>query len=247
MPMLRPWCLLLLWLTSLPASAETLRVVMDRHDYYPHYQVDAEQSATGLGPELLHRFAEHEGYQLSFLPLPIRRVYHQLRADPDIDLAYPDNPDWALPLKQGLPLYYSRHSLPVLDGTLVSSTRLGRSEAAIRLLGLVRGFTPEAWQAQLARGQLQLVEASDLEALIKMLQRGRIDAIYANPEVVRQRLQQMGLAADSVRLDPALPKLVTHFHLSSSQRRDLLERFDHFLDQQPELLPTLQRRYGITE
>ena len=55
------------------------------------------------------------------------------------------------------------------------------------------------------------------------------------------------LAADSVRLDPALPKLVTHFHLSSSQRRDLLERFDHFLDQQPELLPTLQRRYGITE
>ena len=89
--------------------------------------------------------------------------------------------------------------------------------------------------------------ASDLEALIKMLQRGRIDAIYANPEVVRQRLQQMGLAANSVRLDPGLPKLVTHFHLSSSQRRDLLERFDRFLDAQPQLLPTLQRRYGISE
>ncbi len=245
--MLRSWCLLLLWLTSLLANAETLRVVIDRHDYYPHYRVDAEQSATGLGPELLRRFAEQEGYQLSFLPLPIKRVYHQLRADPSIDLAYPDNPEWSQPLKQGMPLYYSRHSLPVLDGTLVSNARLGQGEAAIRLLGLVRGFTPEAWQAQLTRGQLQLVEASDLEALIQMLQRGRVDAIYANPEVVRQRLEQMGLAADSLRLDPALPKLVTRFHLSSSQRRDLLERFDRFIDAQPQLLPTLQRRYGIVE
>ena len=55
--MLRPWYLLLLLLTCLPARAETLRVAMDRHDYYPHYQVDTEQSATGLGPELLRRFA----------------------------------------------------------------------------------------------------------------------------------------------------------------------------------------------
>lgn len=244
--MLRLLCLSLL-LSSLSATADSLRVVIDRQDYFPHYRVADDRLADGLGPDLLRLFAEHQGLQLRFEPLPVKRVYHRLRNAPDIDLAYPDNPAWSLDLKQGMSLHYSRHSLAVLDGTLVLSEHLGRGEARVKKLGLVRGFTPQAWQAQLARSTVQLVEASDLDALVHMLQRGRIDALYANPEVVRHRLLQMGLAADSVRLDPGLPGLVTRYHLSSVRRPELIEGFDRFLDDRPELLPSLHLRYGIPE
>lgn len=244
--MLRLLCLSLL-LSSLPATADNLRVVIDGQDYYPHYRVSDDRPAEGLGPDLLRLFAEHEGLQLRLEPLPVKRVYLRLRHDPGVDLVYPDNPAWSLDLKQGMSLHYSRHSLAVLDGSLVLSEHLGLGEARVRKLGLVRGFTPEAWRAQVSRGAVQLVEASDLDALVHMLQRGRIDALYANPEVVRHRLLQMGLAADSLRLDPGLPGLVTRYHLSSVRRQELVERFDRFLDEHPELLPSLHRRYGIPE
>lgn len=245
--MLRQWKFVLLLLTSLSASADDLRVAIDGQDYYPHYRVTDEHSASGLGPDLLRLFAEQQNLQLRLMPLPVKRVYRQLRTDPGLDLVYPDNPAWSSNLKQGVALHYSRHSLPVLDGSLVLSADLGRGEARIKRLGLVRGFTPEAWADQVRRQQVTLQEVSDLEALIRMLLHQRIDALYANPEVVRQRLRQMGLAADSVRLDPDLPKVITRYHLSSRQRPDLLERFDRFLDRQPQLLPALQHRYGIAE
>ena len=145
-------------------------------------------------------------------------------------LVFPDNPAWSRQLKGDVRMHYSRPVIRVVDGSLVLREHLGRGIDAVQRLGTVRGFTPEAWQGRLRAGQVQLVEASDIASLVRMLLRLRIDAIYANPEVLHYYLEtSTNLGSDRLLLDPELPLAQTAFHASSLKHPELLEAFDRFL------------------
>ena len=128
---------------------------------------------------------------------------------------------------------------------MVLANRRGQGLNNIRHLGTVRGFTAQAWQPQLDAGTVHLVETQDLHSLIRMVVRGRLDALYANPQVVRYQLAQLDMSNNYLQLDPQLPLIYTSFHLSSASRPDLIERFDAFLAHQPDTLQRLKTRYGL--
>ncbi|MNT71648.1 hypothetical protein D3C72_2101560 [compost metagenome] len=93
---------------------------------------------------------------------------------------------------------------------------------------------------------MQLVEAGDIGSLVRMLLRQRIDALYANPEVLRYYLaEHTDLGSDRVQMDPELPLARTAFHASSLNHPQLLEAFDRFLADQAAELARLRREYGL--
>ena len=155
------------------------------------------------------------------------------------------NPSWSRQAKNGKRLYYSDAAVQIVDGTLVLREYRGQGLARIRKLGTVRGFTAEAWLPLLNRGRVTLVEAQDIQSLIRMLERGRIDALYANPEVVRYHLVEMGQSAERMQLDQQLPQSYTSFHLSSPSQPVLIQHFDRFLVERHNELAELRGRFGL--
>ncbi|MOA40920.1 hypothetical protein D3C78_1628390 [compost metagenome] len=90
------------------------------------------------------------------------------------------------------------------------------------------------------------MEAPDVGGLVRMLLRLRIDAIYANPEVLHHYLEtSTKLDGDRLQLDPELPQARTAFHASSLKHPDILEAFDRFLVEQSDELAQLRRQHGL--
>ena len=70
-------------------------------------------------------------------------------------------------------------------------------------------------------------------------------ALYANPEVVRYHLVEMGQSAERMQLDQQLPQSYTSFHLSSPSQPGLIQRFDRFLVERHDELAELRGRFGL--
>lgn len=237
--------LLACWLFSCLACAAPLRVGLENHDYYPYYSAAEGKPLDGYCIALLHAFAKHTGLELELRPQPVNRLYRSMLGERSLDLLFPDNADWGREAKAGQQLYYSSPVSLIVDGSVVRRARLGQGQAAIKQLGIVRGFTAQAWLPALAAGQVQLVEVQDIQSLIHMLERDRIDALYANPQVVRHHLRLMGIDEQALQLDPQLPLINTSFHLSSYQHPELIKRFDRFLVEEAGTLRALRQQYGL--
>lgn len=238
--------LALLILASGVCHAEPLRVGLESQDYLPYYRALPGKPAEGYAIALLQRFAVHQGLTLEIDTLPINRLHRTLQTTDRLMLVFPDNPAWSRRLKHDVQLHYSRPVIRVIDGSLVLREHLGRGIDGVRRLGTVRGFTPEAWEERLGTGAVQLVEASDIGSLVRMLLRLRIDAVYANPEVLQHYLAtRTELGGDRLQLDPSLPMAHTAFHASSLAHPELLEALDRFLEEQRAELVELRRQHGL--
>ena len=242
---MRRWLLLALLMATALAQGETLRVGIEQHDYYPYYRDAPDSPAEGYCLDLLEAFAKHEGLTLELLPQPLNRLYRNMLEEQSIDLLFPDNPTWARQTKAEHRLYYSDALVQIVDGTLVPANRRGQGLGQVRQLGALRDFSAQAWQPLLDKGNVRLVETQDIHSLIRMVARGRIDALYANPQVVRYQLNQLGMASDYLQLDQQLPLIYTSFHLSSVRRPDLIERFDAFLLHEQDRVQRLKAHYGL--
>ena len=238
--------LALLFLALGVCQAEPLRVGLESQDYLPYYRALPGQPAEGYAIALLQRFASSQGMSLELEALPINRLHRNLQTTDRLMLVFPDNPAWSRQLKGDARMHYSQPVIRIVDGSVVLREHLGRGIDSVRRLGTVRGFTPEAWQERLQAGQVRLVEASDVGSLVRMLLRQRIDAIYANPEVLHHYLEaNTDLGGDRLQLDPALPLARTAFHASSLKHPELLEAFDRFLVEQAAELVQLRREHGL--
>lgn len=227
------------------AQAETLRVGIESHDYMPYFRAQPGQPVEGYAVEMLQRFAAEQNLTLELLPRPLNRLHHDLLNTENLDMIFPDNPQWSRELKGDRRLHYSHAAINVVDASLVLHERLGSGPAAVKRLGTVRGFTPQAWQAELESGDVQLLETNDIAGLIRMALRGRIDALYANPEVVRVQLRKLGEPAERLVADPALPFARTSFHLSTLNKPEMLHRFNRFLEQHAGEFAALRQQYGL--
>lgn len=240
------YVLLLIALLSVgQAQAETLRVGIESHDYLPYFRAQPGQPVEGYAVDLLQRFAAEQNLTLELLPRPLNRLHHDLLNTENLDLIFPDNPQWSRDLKGDRRLHYSHAAINVVDATLVLHERLGLGAKAVKRLGTVRGFTPQAWAAPLAANDVQLLEANDITGLIRMVLRGRIDAIYANPEVVRLQLHKLGQSNERLLADPGLPLQRTSYHLSTVNKPHLLQQFNRFLEQHAGELAALRQQYGL--
>lgn len=240
---------LLIAALSLPAisvaATPEYSVGVEDVDYYPIFSAAAaDNQYRGYARDLLDLFATREKIHLRYLPLPVRRLYHEFW-EGRLDLVFPDNPRWVEPGKPQDRISYSQPLLVFQDVMLVRPARLGQPLDGFRKLGFVRGFTPWKFHAEIAAGRVEIHRAPNPQGLIRMALAGYIDGANMAQQVARYHLAGLGRPDALVAEPRLLPLSDSHYYLSSIRHPELIQRFDAFLHRERRAVAALKAKYGL--
>lgn len=248
MDSVRYFLCILVTVVALPGLAaaqddgSSLIVGVEELSYLPAYGRDENGEYAGFSRAVLDAFAADYGYELTYRPLPITRLYNGLLSG-SIDFKYPDNPRWAADRKQGWTISYSAPAMTYIDGNLVTEAQGGSDD--VQVVGTVLGFTPWAWLDHLESGSLELTESTDLVPVLRQLFAGRIDAAYANVAVAKHVAAENGLPADQLVFRDDLPYDLGTYHLSTTKHPELIAQFNLWLEDNAERVEAMREDYGV--
>ena len=237
-----------LWLL-LPYNAVLggARLVMGVEDlpYLPYYALK-NGTYIGYSRELFDAFARDLGYRIEYRPLPVERLFFSLLHG-QIDLKYPDSPEWRQELKGDRPISYSQTIAPYTDGIMVRPDRLGASLKRLHTLGTIRGFTPRALVDSIRQGYIVLTENNSIPGLLRQVLAGRIDGAYLNVAVARFQLQALLGQERALMFDPELPHTTSGYVVSTTRCPEVIPKLDAWLKRQATLVNELRKKWGIDE
>ena len=216
--------------------------------FFPHYGRRSNTSVEldGFAHGFFLALSEQTGLQLSFNPLPVRRLFHSLLVENDIDFKYPDNPNWQQELKSLYKVYYSKAISQYIDGTFVHHQNMLYKRSDIRKIGTIRGFTPEPYTGDIAQGDMELIELSQIEHMLNALIQKHVDAVYVNTDVAKYKLDSFALSQQVIAFNPHLPYTVGNYYLSTVKHPSVLKRIDAFIETNPDIIKELINRYQLT-
>ncbi|WP_245621477.1 substrate-binding periplasmic protein [Enterovibrio calviensis] len=212
-------------------------------DYSPYssYQNGDYQ---GFNRDLLDAFAEKSGYHFEYQALPLKRLYRSLLTG-SIDAKYPDNPRWSQNLKEGYEVVYSQPVVSFVDGIVMLDEDHDNPREELHNIGMISGFTPWPFLSDIQAKKINVFEAVNMDALIKMLLTERIDGIYTNTAVIRLKLLKDHQDAPAISLNRQLPFLSGTRHLSSTQHPELIIQFNQFLKDNTDYISSLKKKHGL--
>lgn len=226
------------------ALAEHFVIGVEDIDYAPLMSTDAGGRFNGHVRDLLDLFAHRNGHSFEYRALPPRRLMIEHLAG-RIDAVFPDNPNWQAEAKRGHDLSYSEPAVPFRDVVMVPPAAKDRP---LRTLGIVRGFTPKRFEAEIASGSLRVSEAADPSRLIRMALAGRVDGVHVALPVALYQLDRLGRAGALVPSTAlASAPYERHYRLSSLRHAVLVAQFDRFLQQDQAEIAALERRHRIDD
>jgi hypothetical protein len=235
--------LTLLCAGSALADPVTLTVGVERIDY-PPYGSFRHGDYEGYARDLLDSFAIEYGYSMTYVPLPVKRLYQDFLETRTLDLKFPDSPDWHPSRRNGLDIAYSDPVCTYTDGILVKPEQVGKGMKAIRTLGILAGFKPWLLDPPIDPKSIKVSENLSVSGLLGKGLMGRVDGVYANVEVARHLLAAMGRPGQLV-LDPCLPHTTGSYRLSSIRHPQVVREFDEFLKARAGLVDSLRRKHGL--
>ena len=241
---LKAFCCALASILSSSAMAQTYVVGVENLAFAPHYSTDAQGHYQGFARELLDLFASTSGITLEYRPLPVDALLPALLSG-QVDLKYPDNPNWAPEQKAGKALRYSQPVTEYVDGVLVAPERLGQGVGTLKTLALVDGWTPRGYEQQVQAGQIAVAPGADLRQMIHTALKKQADGAYFNVVVATYYLDNIRAKPGALVFDPSLPHTRSAFHLSTLKQGELVERFDRFLVEHAQAVAALKARYGV--
>lgn len=226
-------------LFSLKAEAGSYVVGVENLDYLPHYSSEGGEYK-GYGRDLLDAFAKDAGHTFTYKPLPVKRLYKAF-AEGQIDLKYPDNSYWSDDSKKGVNITYSAPVVNYIDGVVVKPEDIGKGKGRIKTLGTVRGFTPWEYIKDIESGAITLSENGNFKALITQVSNNRIDAAYANIDVIKYNLD----GKPTVLFDKDLPHTKSAYHLSTIKHGDVLKEFDAWLSSNADKVAQIKAKHRL--
>lgn len=229
---------------SAPVVAQTYVVGVENLPFAPHYSTDAQGNYQGFARDVLDLFASSSGITLEYRPLPVDALLPALLSG-EVDLKYPDNPDWAPEQKAGKTLRYSQPVTQYVEGVLVAPERLGQGIGALKRLALVEGWTPRGYEAPIQAGQISLAPSADLRQMVHTALKRQADGAYFNVVVATYYLDNIRAKPGALVFDPSLPHTRSAFHLSTVRQGDLIQRFDRFLVDHAKEVAALKAKYGV--
>ncbi|WP_259753984.1 substrate-binding periplasmic protein [Pseudomonas sp. GCEP-101] len=241
---LKAVCCALASILSSSAMAQTYVVGVENLAFAPHYTTDAQGHYQGFARELLDLFASTSGITLEYRPLPVDALLPALLSG-QVDLKYPDNPNWAPEQKAGKALRYSQPVTEYVDGVLVAPERLGQGVGTLKTLALVDGWTPRGYELQVQAGQIAVAPGADLRQMIHTALKKQAGGAYFNVVVATYYLDNIRAKPGALVFDPSLPHTRSAFHLSTLKQGELVERFDRFLVEHAQAVAALKARYGV--
>lgn len=241
--------LLVFWLSgsayAQPISDRPIQIGVQDFKHYAPYSSYQNWRYQGFNRDLLDLFAQSEQLNHHYQPLPLPRLYRAL-VDQDIDLKYPDNPNWnsAYKKQSGKTIHYSKAVVSFTDGLLVPRKHTQRP---IRRIGVLTGFTLSQDYDQPPYKDIKVLRSSRYATLIKQLEDGDIDAIYANIDVTQALLKNQYNRPLWLVFNANYPHHQGTRHLSSSTSKELIDRFNEFLQAQQTQIQALKALYSLDQ
>jgi hypothetical protein len=236
---------ILAWAFAGPARAEPVELTVGVESIdYPPYGSFLHGDYEGYARDLLDSFAIEYGYTMTYVPLPVKRLYQEFLKTRTLDLKFPDSPDWHPGWRKGLRVIYSAPVCSFTDGILVKPENLGKGMGAIKTLGILAGFKPWLLDPPIDPKSVRISENASISGLLGKGLIGRVDGVYANVETARHLLSAMD-RADELVLDPNLPHTTGFYRLSTIGRPRVLREFDRFLKDRSALVESLKRKHGL--
>ncbi len=228
---------------SLSLIADELVIGVESIDY-PPISTYSNGRYGSFSRELLDAFAAQYGHKVTYKAFEVKSLLGAFLAG-QVAFKFPDNPAWAQDMKKGGSIFYSQPAFESIDGVMVPANNLGQGKNRLKRLGTIVGFTRSAYMADIDAGKITRHEHQNLAGLMKILQHGFVDGIYANVFVTRHFLTSSQYGAQFVVFDADLPHDVTGFSLSSIRHPKVINQFNEFLVQQADLLTSLKEKYQL--
>jgi len=217
--------------------------VEDYKNFLPYSEVK-DGVYGGLGKDMLDAFAKQKGYTFIYKVYPLKRR-DQLFVEGQLDLAFPDNPNWVADLKKNLRISYAP-MLEFTDGVLVQPRDMGKGMNRLKVLGIPLGFTPYPYQQLMSSGSLRVEESANYDGLYEKLIMKRVDGAYMNTRIARYYWTQIKKYDQlPVVYDPDLPHASGQWYLSSHKHPKLIDEFKKFLAANKDSIDEMKKRYGF--
>jgi polar amino acid transport system substrate-binding protein len=241
--MMRWLALLLVVFLSGPLRAERYVIGIEQIDYYPHYDFSQRQQR-GYFVDLIQLFSEKTGHLFTFMPLPVKRLYQSSTSD--IDLIYPDNPQWQQYYELGMDKVFSKPVIFTLGSTLVKPEQRHISLEQFRSLAVIHGFVPTKWLALKNQYKYRMVDVPDVASALGLVLKGRLDGATIEYNVAQHYLRSIA-AQDQLVIAEQLPFTQLPFLLSTVKHPKLVAQFDQFLLDYAEQIAALKQKYQLQE
>lgn len=212
-------------------------------NFYPHYDF-TEADSRGFANDVLQLFAKTHGYQFSYQPLPVKRLYHEL--DNLVDFIYPDNPNWAKFQGSQASRTFSDPLIYNLGTTLVLPVNKDIRLEQFRTLAVIHGFTPTAWLNLRSQHRFKLYEVPNAVSAVNLVLKGELqgaDVEYNVAQSILRIQQQEG----ALVVAEQLPMTRVSFHLSTIRHPQVLQQFNRFLLSHQAEISALKQKYQLTD
>lgn len=238
-------CALLAGSAAHAADKRTFTIgVEDYKNWLPYSEVKNGVYG-GLGKEILDAFARSMGYSFIYEVYPLKRR-DRLFVDGQVDLAFPDNPNWVADMKRDINISYAP-MLEFTDGVLVRPENVGKGVGQLKTLGIPLGFTPYPYQQLMSAGALRVEETGDYDALYEKLIMRRVDGAYMNTRIARHYWTKIKkLPQVPVVYDPNLPHASGQWYLSSHKYPKVVEEFRRFMVSNKAEVEELKKKYNFS-
>lgn len=214
-------------------------------DYSP-YSLYKNDQYSGFNRDLLDAFAREYKHEFDYQPMPIKRLYHHfLRGE--IDLKYPDNPAWSKSQKEGFDIIYSQPVVSFIDGVVVLKENLSKPLPWLKRIGMISGYTPKPYLDDISKGKIRIMEAKEMDSLIKQLVTGRVNGIYVNIAVLNSHVKNSAEAFPKMVFNPSLPYLRDSRYLSTKDSPYLILEFNNFMKENAGTIADLKNRYDLLD
>jgi polar amino acid transport system substrate-binding protein len=224
---------------------KSYKIGIEDIEYYPHYgrKNASDDNYSGFARPLFDKFSNKNQLDFHYTPLPIKRLYNYFLNSQTVDFKYPDNPNWNIKNKQGHKVYYSDEITYYVDGTFIHQDQILPLD--IVNLGVIRGFTPEPYLAQILADKIKVTEFSRSDHLLSALNHKRIDAAYMNVDVGKFQRSKSDFNL-KVKFCSSLPLTKGSYYISTIKHPELLNKVNEFIRNNSDFIKELQLSYKFT-
>ncbi len=222
---------------------------------FPIYEVrDGEY--VGVARDILDLFAQNYGYQFTYTPLPIKRLFYDFLGG-RLDFKFPDNKFWKFGDKKasGKKIIYNQEGVIfVHDVMLTRKSNLSKDMSYLKKMAIVRGVTPTRYNALIKKGQLELVEYSSVHAIIVSAMTGRVDGAHTWSEIAHYYLAKIkkekwfNKEANQVEMVSDTRFFDKHegvFYLSTIKHPEVIKNFDDFRVKYQSQIIAIKNKYHL--
>ena len=211
--------------------------------YYPFHDFYRIKNK-GILFDVLNAFAKQQDIEFEYVMLPVQR-FDMWYEENNIDFRIPDNPLWSS--DNNKKLVYSDTLISVCQMTVVLDKNAQLPMSEFSSVGTITGFTPsQKWKRQLSRKQVEMTYQNSVMSLTKMLLSGMETGVDLDIESIRHQLAVLGESKDKVAIAKNVPVSALGMRLSTQKHRELIMKFNTFLNDNPDLLDSLLDKYQVT-